>query len=375
MEWNFNDKKWTMFASEIEAMGTEIIHQTGIEDFKQLKKMELWGRLATFFGYLTAWIFPNPLSIWLISQGNYTRWAIVFHQVSHGAFDRIPNIPPRYTSHYFAKGYRRCLDWFDWITAENWHYEHNKLHHYYLGTKKDPDVVWRNAKIIRELPLPLYLRYLISIFIASIWKLFYYAPNTIAESRHYKGLLRSNKIGWNNWNPFTAEGKELWIEGLLPYFLYRFILLPLLFSPLGKWAALSVLINSILAEILTNLHSFATIGPNHTGDDIYTFSDSSKCRAEFYLRQIIGTVNFPSHNDWRDFLYGGMNYQIEHHLWPDATLLQCQRVRPKLIALCKKYGIHYHESKIFPRVLMTIRMMAGSCKVLEIQTKAKVQSC
>jgi hypothetical protein len=51
----------------------------GNQDFKHLKKMERWGQLCSLLGYGTAWIFPNPVSALLISQGSFTRWTQMTH--------------------------------------------------------------------------------------------------------------------------------------------------------------------------------------------------------------------------------------------------------------------------------------------------------
>jgi fatty acid desaturase len=359
-------EKWNRFALEIDRLGRELRDQVSEADFRHLLTYERWGRVASFLGYATAWILPNPISALFISFGNFTRWASVFHPISHGAFDCVSGIPKRYSSSGFAQGPRRFLDWFDWITPQNWDVEHNHLHHYFTGGEKDPDILGRNAALIRSLRAPLVVRYLISIFLATIWKPFYYAANTLAERRHLQGRASTNRIGWNNWNPFHPLGRELWLTCLLPYAIARFVILPALFLPLGLRAALYVLANSALAELLTNLHSFCTIAPNHSGEDIPIFNTPAKGRADFFLRQIIGTVNFPTHGEFGDFLVGGMNYQIEHHLWPDLPLRQYQRARPLLKAICAKYGVPYKEEPIFRRVWITLRLMAGAGPILEL---------
>ena len=362
---NPHSSHWASFVEEIDELGKSIRQSDGIEDFRQFRKMEFWGRCASLLGYATAWIAPNPVSALLISHGNFARWSLVLHPVSHGAFDRSRAVPSRYKSHRFAHGLRRFLDWFDWITPESWSEEHNHLHHYYLGSPKDPDVVGRNAAMIRELRAPAAIRYLLAIILACVWKPTYYAVNTLAESRHQSGLLPSNRLGWNNWSPMTAEGRELWTRCLLPYATFRFVLVPALFLPLGQAAALNVLMNSIIAELLTNLYSFIMIGPNHTGDDLYTFAHASQGKADHYLRQIIGTVNYPSGGDVNDFIYGGMNYQIEHHLWPAASIFQYRRVRPKLREICARYQIPYHEAPVSLRFLKTLKILAGTSQQLE----------
>lgn len=353
---------WQSFASEIDELGRTLQRNTGAADFQQIRKFERWGRLSTALGYLTAWIFPNPISALLISQGNFTRWALVLHPISHGALDGVPGIPLHYTSRGFAEGHRRYLDWFDWIKPAHWDIEHNLLHHFQLGTDQDPDVVERNSAPIRALPLPRFLRLAFAVIAAGFWKPLYYAPNTMIEARHQKKLSPSNRLSIQTWNPLTAEGRELWLGCLLPYAFLRFAVIPLLFLPLGSSASLNVLITSLMAELFTNFHSFLTIGPNHTGDDVATFTGRTKSRAEFYFRQITGTVNFPEGSELKLFLYGGMNYQIEHHVFPRASLLQCQRARPELRRICAKYGVRYQVAPLLPRVAITFRTMAGAEK-------------
>lgn len=346
-------------------MGADIRAHASLQDFRQLKKFSLWGRAASFVGYATSWIVPNPLSALLIGLGNYARWSLVFHQISHGALDRIPGVPARYKSSVFAQGFARFTDYFDWIVPEHWKVEHNQLHHYHLGTDEDPDIVFRNTRVLRSMRVPRSVRYALAFVTAAVWKPLYYAPNTVMESRYQRGLTRSKNITWQTWNPLSPDGRELWLGSLLPYASLKFIVVPLLFAPLGAWAVGAVFLNSLMGELVANLYGFAMIGPNHTGDDVYTFADSAKGRGDFYVRQIVGSVNYPGGTDFLDFVYGGMNYQIEHHVWPTASVFQCRRMRPQLKALCLEYGVPYKESPVFPRLIKTIKTMAGECPSLE----------
>ena len=80
-------------------------------------------------GFATSWLLPNPFSAALISQGIFTRWTMVAHSVSHRAYDRIPEVPRRYTSRAFAQGWRRFVDWFDWIVPAAWQTRPGSLCH------------------------------------------------------------------------------------------------------------------------------------------------------------------------------------------------------------------------------------------------------
>ena len=358
-------------ADDITAIAHQIQDEASpADDLRHLKKMELWGRICTLLGYATAWIIPNPISAYLISQGIFTRWTLITHPISHGGYDKIPGVPHRYTSKGFAQGWRRFLDWNDWIHPNAWHQEHNKLHHYNLGEKTDPDQVQLNMEWLRKSKLPMWIRYLVVAFFACTWKAAYYAPKALLELR--KARARKNGdtppatfFTSEAWSLFSSHGRELWFKYFLPYFCFRFILLPALFLPLGQTAALYVLINSILAEIFTNLHGFLVIVPNHTGDDIPLFSERSDSKGEFFFRQIVGSVNYTTGNNRVDFLHGWLNYQVEHHLWPKFSLRQYQQVQPKVRELCERYGIPYTQASVFKRLKKAVDVMVGRTSMLE----------
>ena len=120
------------FTREIEALRRDAFQSLCHQDFLHLIKIERIGKLCTLLGFATAWMIPNPISALLIGQGILTRW-LLMHHISHGGYDRVPGVPPRYTSQTFARGWRRFIDWFDWMLPDAWACEHNFLHHYHTG--------------------------------------------------------------------------------------------------------------------------------------------------------------------------------------------------------------------------------------------------
>src|SRR5690606_11927553 len=128
---------------------------------------------------------------------------------------------------------------------------------------------------------------------------------------------------------------------------------------LGPWAAGSVLVNSMIAELLTNLHTFVMIVPNHAGDDVHRFDTPNSDRPELYVRQILGSVNFETGGELRDLFHGYLNYQIEHHLWPDLPPAAYQRAAPKVKAICEAHGVPYVQESVWTRTRKTIDIMVG----------------
>ena len=356
------------------------------EDFQHLLKMERWGRMATFSGYFLIALISalelttagiNPIMFWflavvaalLISTGNVGRWANVTHPVLHGAYDKVPNVPEKYTKKFYAKGARRHLDWLDWITPEAWSYEHNIMHHYHLGEIDDPDNVERNMQWLIQSKIPMWGRRIIVYLFAGTWKFSYYAPNTLRIIQNKK-LKEENKkeVLDYEFDPRTPFGFELWWNYYLPYGVIKFIVIPALFLPLGLTAMFNAFIIVLIAEYFANLHSFLVIVPNHSAEDIYMFNEPYKGHGEFYLRQIMGSVNYNTGSDLIDYAHGFLNYQVEHHIFPDMPLSFYQKTQPLIKKICKKHNLEYRQESVFKRIGMTIDLMVGKTKLLRVDS-------
>jgi fatty acid desaturase len=380
---DYKDVDQKQLEKDIDAIKVTIGERT-IKDFEHLLKLERWGRFATFSGFfilvlisisvyqeiITTSVFwlLGLFAALLIAIGNVSRWSNVTHPILHGAYDKVPNIPKRYTKSGFAKGHRRWIDWLDWIKPEAWIYEHNVMHHYHLGELDDPDNVEKNLEWLHEKKMPMFFKYSIVYGFAAFWKIAYYAPNTlrILNNKDKKTMNdpRSNKY---EFSLFKKNGRKLWFEYYLPYGLFQFIFLPLLFLPLGTSAVVNILLLLLVAEILANLHSFLVIVPNHSAEDIYQFSTPHKSQGEYYLRQIMGSVNYNTGSDFLDFLHGFLNYQIEHHLFPNMPHNFYQKMQPIVKEICKKHNLEYRQESVFKRILMSVDLMVGKTKLLRIE--------
>lgn len=373
---------YAAFARELDELRAQVEAEVAAGARAHLRSQARWGTAFTLLGYGTAWIAPNPISAALISLGMTSRWTIVAHHTSHRALDRLPGVPAAETSRGFAKGARRWFDWFDWLDPEAWDYEHNKLHHYHTGELSDPDLVEEQVARIRVSPKPHWVKLLVVSVYAFTWKFAYYAPNTHALLRREKKRRDERRppdlAGVHTdvdlvrvWSPFNAEGRSFWRAVAGPYIFLRLVLLPALFLPISAWAAFSVVANTVLAELLTGLHTFIVVVPNHAGDDMHRFDRPPTDRAEFYVRQVLGSVNFRTGGAVNDFLHGFLNYQIEHHLWPDLPPLAYQKAATRVRALCARHGVPYVQEGVFTRVGKLIDIMTGRTSMIVSETRGK----
>jgi fatty acid desaturase len=368
------------FTRDLDELQARLREGAGESDLRHLSKIEGWGRLATGLGLATAWIAPNPISIFALSFGRFVRWTAVAHPVCHRGYDRFEGVPESRRGSVFARGWRRFADWIDWLDPDAWHDEHDLQHHYRLNEEADPDLVERNLQWMRESRLPRWLRLALVPMMAASWKFVYYAPNSLealsrsearrAGSPNIEPTGRALARRWSGaglWSFLPRVTARLWWRCWLPHFAFNFLLLPALFLPLGTWAVLSVLVNSLLAEALTNMHAFLTIVPNHAGDDLYRFEGRTRSRGEFYLRQILGSTNYRCGGDVNDVLHGWLNYQIEHHLWPDMSLLQYRAAQPQVREICERHGVPYVQESVWTRLGKTVRVIVGDASLQRLE--------
>ena len=333
------------FRQEIYNLGQELLKNQGPNDLAHLHKMIWWSDSLTFFGLILTPFLPvwSLLPAVLLAFGVTSRWTMIAHHTCHGGYDKSGDT--RFNRFRFGVGsiWRRVLDWCDWMLPEAWNVEHNQLHHYKLGEDTDPDLVERNMTALRA-PGSLLTKYLSVAFIISTWKWWYYAPNTyqclrMVETRRTNPTLlqkEKKRLGADglkqplvfttliteavsgcfskSYQKTSLLPKFVSLSGfmgrvMLPFVLYRFIVLPMLpiaiaygFGLIHKSNLVSAFLTSIghfvLADLIANIHSFVIIGTNHCGNDLYRFDTPCTFGSgTFYLRQIISSTNFTAGTD------------------------------------------------------------------------------
>jgi len=371
------------FAKEIKELGKKLEKDQGPADVAHLNKMIMWSNTFAAIGLTTMGLGVNPITIVCLSLYTFSRWTMIAHHVCHGGYEKCHPNKSRWSRFKFGLGslWRRFNDWFDWMMPEAWNVEHNTRHHYNLSEIHDPDLVEENLKHLREMNIPIFVKYMVVTFFAFTWKWFYYAPNTYKELKLAQLRRKGTKIPANinpaeqitfksavfgESNYFYSFG-ELMTVVLLPYFVFHFFITPLPFLALGRhlgygetlyWNAVK---NLAFAELLTNAHGFLAVVTNHAGDDMYRFRKG--CRpfsGSFFLRQVLASVDYSMGTDAVDFFHGWLNYQIEHHMWPNLSMLSYQKSAPLVEEICRRHNVPYIKENVFLRLKKTVDIMVGN---------------
>lgn len=369
------------FTKEIRELGDKLEKQQGPDDVRHLNKIVGWSNMCFLVGFLTMGFGINPISIFALSTWTFSRWTMIAHHTCHGGYDKCHPNKKRWNRFKFAIGssWRRICDWFDWMMPEAWNVEHNNRHHYNLSELEDPDLVENNLSELRDMKMPLILKYVYVAVAAATWKWLYYSPNTYKELKLAKWRREGKKIPEGVVPSDAVTIKTLLLDTCAfytltefftvvvgPYLLLHFFVLPMPLIFAGQYLGndnmyMNAVKNLFLADILTNLHGFVAVVTNHAGDDMYRFR--AGCRpfsGSFYLRQVLASVDYPYGTDLNDFMHGWLNYQIEHHMWPNLSMLSYQKSAPLVRDICKRHNVPYIQENVFWRTKKTVDIMTGT---------------
>ncbi|MGP3970404.1 fatty acid desaturase family protein [Streptomyces sp. 6N223] len=132
----------------------------------------------------------------------------------------------------------------------------------------------------------------------------------------------------------------------------------------GYLAALFLVLSPVQAvcfllvqQGLFGLYMGCSFAPNHKGMPVFAKDD----RTDFLRRQVLTSRNIRGRR-LTDFALGGLNYQIEHHLFPSMPRPNLGRAQQIVRAFCARHGIPYHETGLvtsYAQVLRHLHAVGG----------------
>ncbi len=182
-----------------------------------------------------------------------------------------------------------------------------------------------------------------------------FTPDVVDARTGFSGWL-AQRQGWFFFPLLTLEGINLHISSIratldsgsaqpwrrLELFLVvlrltAYVAVLLFFLPIGMAVAFFAIQMAVFGFCLG-----AAFAPAHKGMPIVP----ATMRLDFLRRQVMVSRNVLG-NPLVDFAMGGLNYQIEHHLFPSMPRCNLKHARPLVRAHCEREGIAYTEVGLF----------------------------
>lgn len=187
---------------------------------------------------------------------------------------------------------------------------------------------------------------------------------SVAQARGSRGVARL--IGrWQGFLFFpllTLEGFNLHVAGVRalrsPGLRHRKVegllltahvvgYLTLLFTVLTPGRAVAFL---LLHQAAFGVYLGCTFAPNHKGMPTLTGDD----RLDFLRRQVLTSRNVRG-GRFTDVALGGLNHQIEHHLFPSMPTPNLRRAKPIVRAYCVEIGVPYTQTGLVESYAIALR--------------------
>ena len=86
-----------------------------------------------------------------------------------------------------------------------------------------------------------------------------------------------------------------------------------------------------LAHVVQNTHFFSSDEENH------------RIEQEWALHQVSTTSNFATRNRFISWLLGGLNFQVEHHLFPRVSHVHYPKISELVRETCREFNVAYLE--------------------------------
>ena len=231
-------------------------------------------------------------------------------------------------------------------TYKNWKIQHNQLHHRHPNViHHDPDV--SPIKLLRFSPDSDYKKIYRFQFIYA-WFLYGLMTFSFATIKEFKQLIE-----WSGNDVITvSQFRQLMLELIFwKSMYYGFILLiPMLTLSINFWEWLSLffLMHFVAGFLLAIVFQTAHIMP-----ECKHLKFSKKLDLNTWaINQLLTTSNYSPNSRFFSWLIGGLNYQIEHHLFPGICHVHYASISHIVKRVANDYDLPYNCKQNFIQAII-----------------------
>ncbi|MFN4175100.1 MAG: fatty acid desaturase family protein [Parachlamydiaceae bacterium] len=225
-----------------------------------------------------------------------------------------------------------------------WKETHNALHHTFTNiTGMDGDI--NKAPLLRFSPMdpwrpfnrfqPYYVLFLYSL-VTLPWV--YYTD--------YKIFTKAMKEGKTSRNDAIA------------FFFFKalnfslMVILPILALPYAWW---QIVIGNIIMHMTAGLSISIVFQLAHLVEGVYfpAPDEEGKIQDEWAVHEMKTTSNFATENRFLSYWLGGLNFQVEHHLFPHVCHVHYPEISKIVKACASEYQVPYNEHKTFKQAIVS----------------------
>ena len=290
--------------------------------------------ILTFFQ--STWI---TLLMWVVMGIGIAGVGLsIMHDANHGAYSKSKKINSFVGYVLYLAGGSDAM----------WRIQHNVLHHTYTNVTGmdediDPGKVMRFSPHEERLPMHKY-QHIYAWFLYGLMTIMWITVKDFKQLYRYKkmGLTQTQSSSFNKLLAITIVSKTAYYA--------VFLVLPLIFSPVAWYVTVIgfFLMHYVAGVILGCIFQPAHVVPSA---DYPLPDDSGNIKADWAVSQLINTANFAPKSSWFSWYVGGLNFQIEHHLFPNICHVHYKKISKIVKNTAEEFNLPYHSEKTFARAL------------------------
>ncbi|MBR9920693.1 MAG: acyl-CoA desaturase [Bacteroidetes bacterium] len=229
----------------------------------------------------------------------------------------------------------------------NWKIQHNVLHHSYTnihGLDEDIDKGVMRMSPDQAPNKAFRFQAYYATFLYSLLTIFWFlAKDFIQLSRyHKKDLLKTQGLSFR-----SALLQILFHKS---WYIMLLIVLPMIMVPIPWW---QTLLGFLMMHFIGGIILAFIFQAAHVIEETHFFKadENGSVENSWAIHQMKTTANFARHSGFFSWFIGGLNYQIEHHLFPNICHIHYAAIAPIVEQTAAEYNIPYYQHKTFAGAL------------------------
>jgi fatty acid desaturase len=329
------ERRLASFARALDVIRDEMDSALGEADSAHIRRigrlsaaLEIVGRSLIHFSFEPV---AFGMGVAALSGHKSLELMEIGHMALHGCYDKLEG-----TERYHMKQFR----WKAPIDEASWRVGHNIRHHQYTNIEgRDPDLDFGLLRLSARVPFRrVHL-------LQPVTNLLSWLGFATAINMHVTGLIdvysgRRDATAPSDLKPETVRvQKRRFTSKLLRYYTREYVFFPLLAGPFF----MKTLLGNALSEMIRDVQAASIIYCGHVGAKDYAPGTHAKGRPQWYQMQVEAArnvqVSYPV-----SVLCGGLDRQIEHHLFPRLPPNRLREIAPRVKAICEEHGVQYLEA-------------------------------
>ncbi len=281
---------------------------------------------------------PLVLAGWVIMGFGMSGLGMVtMHDANHGSFSKNKRVNRIFgNSMYLLGGF-----------PPNWRFQHNTLHHGFTNIEgHDEDIAPPGVlRLSPHRPLKKMHRYQ-HIY---AWLLYCLMTFSWIIAKDFKRLKKYKNMGAKiSKRSYDKMLIEIAISKVAYYLV--FLILPLITIPVAWYWIVAgfVLMHFTSGLILSSIFQTAHVVPS---SEFPVPDGDGELENNWAVHQLYTTADYSPNSIVFSWLIGGLNYQVEHHLFPNISHIHYKDISAIVKSKAKEYNLPYHVNKSFAEAL------------------------